>query len=215
MSLYDIYSRWVHEKITDDEAAKLFSLTSKDFRFRVTRYGKRLPVVLKTLDRIASDQITREDAAKLLKVSARRVNQLELNWGVARPIKQYIINKAVTSVKWEIRKKFAIEYISGSATLEEAAENANVTDRQIRRWVSDLLEKHFGMVFKDLKDLTSAKRLRLADEIEEAEGLEISKINVLNEVSKGLKAIEEVAMERVLSKRTNRKTTHVRRIGPT
>jgi len=214
MKLYEIYKELVHERLTPAEAAEKFRMTEQDLKFRITRHGKRLPQILKTLDRINNDEMTRSEASALLQVGERQVNNLMKSWTVARPLKEYLVHKAVTGVKWEIRKKFAIEFIAGSCTLEEAAENAGVTDRQIRRWVSDLLNTHFGMVFKDLKELTLTKRSRLADEIEEAEGLEVAKMNVLNEVVKGHKAIEELALERVLSKRSNRKVVNVRGFTP-
>ena len=210
MSLYSTYTLWLHKKIDDAEAAQAYGLTEKDWKFRLSRYGKRLPLVLKTLDRISEDELTREEAAALLQVSPRQINQLQIAWKVTRPLKEYVVNRAVSEVKWEIRKKFAIEFIAGSCKIDEAAENATVSERQMRRWVSELLDKHFGMVYKDLKDLALRRRQRLADEIETAEGLEVAKLNVLAEVAKGEKAIQEVALERVMSKRTVRNSNHVR-----
>lgn len=211
MKLYDIYAEYIQEKITLEEAAEKLNLSETDLKFRITRYGKKLPIVLKTLDRIRDDEITRDQACNILKISPRQVNNLMLTWQAPRPLKQYLIDKAVSVVKWEIRKKYAVEFIAGTCTIEEAAENSEVSERQIRRWVIDLLKRHFQMTFKDLKEVTLARRRRLADEIEEAEGLEVSKINVLNEVSRGERAIEDVALERVLAKRSNRRPPIVRR----
>lgn len=205
MSLYETYNQWLHKKITDDEAAEQFRMTVSNFRMRVSKYGKRLAVVLKTLDRISDDEITRDQAATILNITTRQVNNLQEAWRVSRPLKQYLITRTVSTVKWELRKRFAVEFIAGSATIEDCAANAGVSVRQMRRWVGELLDKHYGIVFKDLKVIPDKRRARMADEIEEAEGLEIAKINVLNEVARGEKAIQEVALERIMSKRTVRK----------
>lgn len=215
MRLHQVYTMWLHKKLDDEETAKQLGMTATDWRFRVSRYGRRLPIVLKTLDRIASDEITRSEAAQILGVTERQVNHLSKNWSIERPIKAYVINKAVTSVKWELRKRFAIEVIAGTEDFESAAEKSGISTRQLRRWVADLLEKHYQMVYKDLKTLSMRRRGRLADDIEQTEGLEVAKINVLNEVARGERAIEEVAMERVLSKRSLRGANVRRRVPDT
>jgi len=71
----------------------------------------------------------------------------------------------------------------------------------MRRWVSDLLKKHYDMTFKDLKTLSTTRRRRLADEIETAENLELSKQQVLKSIADGKLSIQEEALNRVLSKR--------------
>lgn len=204
MGLYNIYTKLVHGKISHADAAEQLDITEKDLKFRITRYGTKLPRVLKTLDRIRTDDISREDAAHILGVTPRQVNNLMKTWKAPRPLKQYIIDKAIATVKWEIRKRYAIEFIAGSCELQEAADNAQVSHRQMRRWVADLLEKHYQIVFKDLKRINLSRRKAMADEIEDAEGLVIEKINVLNEVARGTKAIEQVALDRVLARRSHR-----------
>lgn len=210
MKRYEVYKQFARGRQTEEDLAGALGLSVRSWRIRSTKHGSKLPLVLKTLDEIEADTLSRDEASERLGVCVRQVNQMMRTWGVSRPLKDYLVTRAVSSVKWEIRKKFAIEFIAGSSTLEDASERAEVSMRQMRRWVADLLDTHFGMVFKDLKDLTKTKRERLADSIEEAEGLEIAKLNVLNEVARGDRAIEEVALERVLSKRTNRKHGNVR-----
>jgi hypothetical protein len=211
MKLFEIYRAMIRSEISHDEAAEQFGITPRDLKFRLTKYGKRMPRVLKTLDKIQEDRMDRTTAAETLGVSLRQVNNLMESWGVQRPLKEYLVDRAVSEVKWEIRKKFAIEYISGSCTIEEAAENAGVSTRQIRRWVSELLAKHYEIVFKDLKHIPLSRLRRMADEIEEKEGLEVAKQNVLREVLKGETAIEEVALQRVMSRRTRARPLNVRR----
>lgn len=210
MNLLDLYSMIQKNEVTPLEAAKALGFTQRDLKFRMTRYGARLPGVLSVLDKIRNDEITRKEAAVQLNVGVREVNQLMNSWRVRRPLKQYLITRASSSVKWEIRKKFAIDFIAGAGTIEDAAEGANVSTRQMRRWVTELLDKHFKMVFKDLKPLSLARRKRLADEIETAEGLELAKQQILKAIADGKRSIADEAVERVVARRIKRES-HVRR----
>lgn len=197
MNLLDVYNAHVKGEITEKEAAALFGITVRNLRFKITRYGMRLPTVLATLDKISRDQISRDNAAVAMGVQVREVNNLMAEFKVTRPIPEYVINQTLTEIKWEIRKKFAIEFIAGSCTIEEAAENAECTTRQIRRWVENLLKKHFEMPYKDLKKLALHKRQRLANEIEAAEGLEMAKVSIINAINRGEKSVEQEASERL------------------
>lgn len=212
MNLLDIYASMQRGDITLEEAATAFGFTTTDMRLRMAKWGHRLPLLLATLDKIKNHNLPRDEAAQVLGVTPRQVNHLMVNWRVDRPIPDYLINNAASQVKWEIRKKFAIEYIAGTCTLEEASENAQVSDRQMRRWVADLLQKHFGMVFKDLREVTPTRRYRLANEIETAEGLELAKQAALRSVVVGEKQIRDEALDRVVSKRVKKRVSNVQRI---
>lgn len=204
MTLLDVYNLLQNHEITYAEASKALGLTERDLKFRVTRYGVRLPMVLATLDCIRRDEIKRDGAAQALSVSVREVNNLMRTWRVRRPLKKYLITRTASKVKWEVRKKFAIEFISGTCTIDDAAESADVSTRQMRRWVSEPLEKHFEMPFKDVRTLSLPKRKRLADEIETAEGLEMAKQQVLNEIVSGRRSLADEAIERVMARRARR-----------
>lgn len=205
MKLLDIYTALEHREIDQEQAARLLNLTMKQLKFRLTRWGHRLPLLLSVLDKIKEDRITRDEAAQALQVTGREINQLMRSWNVDRPIKEYVVNRAKAEVKWEIRKRFALDFISGHMELMEAAEGAGVSDRQMRRWVSELLNKHFQMPWGDLRELDSAKRARLAEEIEKAENLELERQQTLNSIAKGKKTLESEALDRVIS-RKKRKT---------
>ncbi len=215
MNLLDIYCSWQRKDITDEEVAEAYGLSAKDWKFRTTKWGHRLPLLLSMLDKIKEGQVTRSDAAVALEVSVRQVNNLMRTWSVNRPIAEYAFNKVRSEVKWEVRKKFAIEYIADSCTVEEAATNAGVSTRQMRRWVSDLLRKHFQMVFKDLKQVTHKNRVRLANEVETAEGLESAKSNAIRSIVVGEKRIEDEAIDRLLKERKRRRNANVRLVGKT
>lgn len=212
MNLLDVYNLMTTNEITQEQAATTFGFAEKDMKFRMSRWGHRLPLLLATLDKITSDTITREEAAEILQVTVRQINKLQGTWRVARPLKTYLVDKQATQIKWELRKKYAIDYIAGGVDFENLAESAGCSSRQMRRWVADLLIKHFEMPYKDLLTLTPNKRKRLADEIETAEHLELSKKNVLKSIADGKLSVQEEALNRVLSKRVihdRRRTTNV------
>jgi hypothetical protein len=201
MNLLDVYNALQSNEITLEQAATSLGFTEKDLKLRMARWGHKLPLLLATLDKIAENKISRIDAADVLQLSKREINKLMQSWKISRPIAENTFNRAASKIKWEIRKKYSIDFIAGAMTLEEAAERSEISTRQVRRWVSDLLAKHFGMVFKDLADMPDKKRKRLADDIESAENLEIAKQQVLKSISDGKLTIEEEAANRVMSKR--------------
>lgn len=204
MRLLEVYGALQGDHITHDEAAKLLGITARDLKFRITRWGPRLPILCATLDMIADGTCTRAEASAMIGVSERQVNHLMETWKVSRPIAKYVVDQTISQIKWEIRKKYAIEFIGGFSTIEEAAEGAEVSTRQMRRWVSDLLDEHFQMAFKDLKDLTPRKRAQLAQEIEDHEGFEYAKRAVLQSISRGETTLQEEAAARVAHKATKR-----------
>lgn len=209
MKLLDVYNLIEQGQVTDEQAAEALDLSHRQWEMRKKKWGHRLPLLFSILDKIKEDKITRLEAAQILGTTERNVNSLMQSWGVVRPLKPYLVARAAAEVKWEIRKKMAIDFIAGATTIEDAAEGAEVSDRQMRRWVSELLHKHFGMVFKDLKPLQLRRRQRLAEEVEEAERLELAKQQQLKAVLSGQKTIQEEALERAVARREARRA-HVR-----
>lgn len=212
MNLLDIYNLLLKGDITHKQAADTFGLTERDLKARITRHGHRLPLILSVLDKIKTDKITREEASKALERSTRQTNKLMESWKIERPLKVYLVDKQVTQIKWEIQKKYAIDFIAGGIDFETAAEGADLSTRQIRRRVADLLMKHHEMPYKDLDQLSMARRRRLAEGIETAENLELSKQNMLKLIADGKLSIKEEALNRVLSRRVvhdRRKNTNI------
>jgi hypothetical protein len=198
MDLLDIYASMQRGGIDADGAAKLFGLHERAMSIRISRWGHRLPLMLSLMDKLKRAEVTTAEAADVLSVSTREINRLMKSWNVRRPIKSYRLTKAASAVKWELRKKYAIDYIAGSINIEEAAMSADVTSRQMRRWVTDLLKTHRAIAWKDLKRLSNRQRWRLAGDIETAESLEMSKQQVLQSITYGQTTINEVALERVV-----------------
>lgn len=190
----------------------MLGFTEADLKRRLTVWGDRSKDLFEVLDLIQKDEITRTEASQRLKVGVREINHLMSSWGVRRPLKDYLVTKYAASVKWELHKKWAIGFIADEYTIEDAALGAGLSTRQMRRWIADLVDKHYGMVFKDLKGLTLARRRRLADEMETAEGIELAKRKVLESISRGERSLKDEALERVLSKRTVDRRRYVRRL---
>ena len=201
MNLLDVYNLLSTSEITHEQAARTLGITERDLKFRMTKHGHRLPLVLSVLDKIKTDRLTRKEASIALERTVRQTNKLMESWNISRPLKTYLVDKQVTQIKWEIRKKYAIDFIAGGIDFETAADGAGCSTRQMRRWVVDLLVKHSKMPYKDLDQLSVTRRKRLADEIETAEHLELSKQNVLKLIADGKLSIQEEALNRVLSKR--------------
>jgi hypothetical protein len=201
MNLLEVYAALRSNRIDEKGAANAFGVSVRSLRFAMSRHGARFPGLLATLDAIRNDEITRDEAAENLGVSVRQVNNLMLTWKVKRPLRTYLVRRKVSEMKWEIRKTFAIEYISGKCSIEEAAEEAEVSSRQMRRWVSDLLHEHFGLKFVDLKRLSDGKRERLAREIEAAESLDLARQQALKALLRQKKSLEETAIDQLLSKK--------------
>jgi hypothetical protein len=209
VNLIDVYNMQQTRQLTEEEAARALGITVRSYRIRSSAWGHRLPLLLSVLDKIKADDITRDEAAATLNVSTREVNKLSATWNVTRPTKQYVIDRTASKVKWEVRKKFAIDFIAGAGSIDDAAEAAGVSARQMRRWVSELLQKHFEMPWKDLAKLTPNRRRRLAQEIEAAEGIELAKQQTLNAIARGDKTLHQEALERVAARKARRMLAQV------
>lgn len=221
MNLIELFGLLESGKITEAEAAESLGLTETSFKTRRTRWGHRLPLLLSVLDKRKSNLITRAEASEILAVTPREVNKLEASWKIVKDIKPYLLQRAASKVKWEIHKKHAIDFISGSSSLEEASERSGIDDRSMRRWVAKLINEHEQMTWKDLKATPLKTRRQVAMRIEEAEDLNFDKQNVINAIARGDKTLQEVANERVEAKIerlkgvANIRARHVRGIGKT
>jgi hypothetical protein len=201
-TLLSIYAAFTGGQLTEEDASKAFGLDLRTFRYCRSRYGARLPSILAVLDQVKSNQLKRKDACEQLGIAVRTFNHMMNTWGVQRDIKHYVVKKAAAEVKRDVRKVAAISYISGAARIEDAATDAQVSVRQIRRWVSELISKHFGMVWGDLKDLDMKRRSRLAQEIRRAEDIEHSTEQAVQEIVTGRKTLAEEVVSRLADRRS-------------
>lgn len=197
MYLTDIYRELVTAKSDLPAAAEKFGLSPKGLKIRMAKWGDRMPLMLLTLDQIVAGAIMRDDAARVLGISTRQVNLLMKSWSVERPIKQYAVTRAAAKLKWDIRKKFAIDFIGCRASVDAAADGARVSTRQIRRWVTELLAQHEGLAFKDLSRLSLEVRQRLARAIASGEQLDSETLEAVRCISEGRHSLEQEALDRV------------------
>lgn len=65
----------------------------------------------------------------------------------------------------DVMNECALLHIAGNVTAKDAATRAGCSDRQVRRWVSDLIRANFGMVYGDLAGLPHVARVELAAEL--------------------------------------------------
>lgn len=209
MNLLDIYNLYQSGGLTLSEAARALNLTDKDFKFRLTRWGHRLPLLFATLDKLKTDAISSKEAAEVLGVTSRQVNQLVEKWGITKPIKPYLVTRTASKIKWEVHKKFALDYIAGKLPIVDAAEAAGISERQMRRWVAELLNKHEEMSYKDHSKLALRAQEAIAKRIEERENLDIQKQMLAKAISDGEKTLQDEAISRVVYMK-NRRATNVR-----
>ena len=208
MKLLDVYVLMDSHQITLEDAAEAFQLPPKLLKFQISRHDYRLPLILAILDQIREDKISRSEAATALACTDRQINNFMRTWKAPRPTKAYLFARERSQVKWMLRKRYAIEFIGGGIDLIDAANHAEVSERQMRRWIKDLLDQHFGMVWGDLKLLDERKRRRLADEAERLEHLEYQRLRTIDAIASGKRTIDEEAIDRVLDKQ-NRKRQRV------
>ena len=199
MTLTDIYRRFASGEIDRAMAAAEFGISERALTIRIGRRGDKLVFLLSTLDRIVADEIDRDEAARILGVSTRQVNKDMERWGVQRPLKEYLVHRELTSLKWDSCKKHAVDFIAGSTTLKSAAAGANQSERQMRRWISKLLGEYDGIVFKDLEKISDPLRCRLAKNIMTGEQIDVATQKVLTEIAAGRLRAEDEALARVLA----------------
>lgn len=202
MKLLELYTALNNREITLEQAAAALGVTEKGLKIRMSKHGLRLPSIL---DQVQDNTITRDQAAEALQVGVRTVNALMVSWSVMRPVAPRTLQKATSAVKWEVRKRFACDFIAGRLNLAKASEAAGIDERQMRRWVSQLLGKHFGMVYKDLAHTTPQRLREISQEILDKERIEEEALRASERVSEGDMTEKEVGARRVVSRRIERR----------
>lgn len=162
-----------------EQAAEYLNTTPRRVQQMIARWGDRLGAMNEALGSLDKAFPTRKDysdalnkAAETLKVTRRDINQLLTHYEIARNVilsgdtrsdREEKSEKA--QEKFEKSQRAALSFISGADDIESAAEFAEVSSRQMRRWVEKLLGSEQQEI-KDLKHMTTLQRRRLADQIE-------------------------------------------------
>lgn len=173
MQLLEIFKRINSGQMSTADAASMFQIEERLLKLRMTKWGDKLPFMLETLDQIQEGWLSREQAAERLGVTVRDVSHLVHSYQVTEPVKEYLVERERTQLKFRIRTQAAIDFIGSHCTITQAAEKAECDERTIRRWVSKLLFKHFEMTFKEHSKLPLSKQRRLAQVVADGEGLTI------------------------------------------
>ena len=197
MSLILIYEKLKSGDLTHEAAAQQFQISPPGLKMRLSKWGDRIELLLKTLDQIDADRLSRSDASKLLNITPRAVNKLMQSWTISRPIKEYRKTRAKSKVKWDLRKVFALQFIRGVSNLEKASESARVGERQMRRWVNSMLKEFNGLSYRELNDLTLSGRRKLADDIIASVSLEAAVIERMKNISSGTLTLDDEALFRI------------------
>lgn len=202
MSLTSIYDDLVNGRITHDQAAAAFGTDPTILRMRMGKHKTpdKLRQTLQILDSIAEGSITRQEAAEKLRILPRSVNLAMQTWGVVRPISEYRVASASAKVKFEIHFRIACDFIAGRISLDRAAADAKVSDRQMRRIVITLLDKHTDLAYKDLKHLTLTQLQEVSKKIMEAEEIDEVKARTLDKVVAGRLDVHDVVSKLVTQK---------------
>lgn len=199
MSITALYHKYKAGKLTKERFAEKLGISPLQLTIRLGKHGDQIEKRFEILDKIAENLITRDQAAlEWGKVNVRTINAAMLAWGIEREMTEDMVGRVAPKVKWEVIKKYSVDFIKGTLDLVKSAEAAGISDRQLRRWVSDLLKKHYDMPFKDLKHVTQQRREALAADILLAESLESSKIQpvLMGEMSRFEEAERRIAEKR-------------------
>jgi hypothetical protein len=200
-TLLSIYAALTSGEINVEQAAAAYGMTPKVLKMSMTKHGDRFALVMDTLDKIIAGQATRTEAVKTLGITPRSVNALMNTWGAQRPLSVSAVERSAPKVKFAVHKKFAIDFIAGKMSVEQAAEAAGISERQMRRDVAALLKKHFAMMYRDLAKLSLYQLRRLSAEIEDKERMDEATRILADDVSRGKTTPTQVAVERLAAQR--------------
>ena len=168
-TLLEVFTDLSKGDITIEKASLLLDCEERLIKMRLTRWGDKLPTLLFCLQSLQDGTVTAEAVADELQVSKRDVYQLTEKWNITlpeRPEGEYSKRRKSAATKWTRIIKAAISVIAGD-DLESAAIQAEVSERQLRRWVDKLLKEYHGIVWKDMNMLPLPRRRELARSIEE------------------------------------------------
>lgn len=205
MNHLDLYKQYKKGTLTLADWAEVLDIKETSLKIRVTKQGARLPKFLATLDKIASGALTMKEGAELLGVAPRAMSTNCATWKVQKPVSDFVLTRTTATLKWDVRKKFALDFIAGRYNLDQASESAEISTREMRRWVWKLLDKYQIGDFRSLVDTSLRQRRKWAEDIEQAEGLEHAKLRLLETIGAGQRALAEVALEQATDKLRRRK----------
>lgn len=154
--------------------------TASDVLKSLTAYREHLPYLIAMSDRLsvqhekASDRTALlAEIAERLGVTLRQVNRLMRNTNIITPSPYQAMMRKFRAEeakeKWRVRFDCALSVIAGLDKMDTAAEIAEVSSRQMYRWVNKLLDTQF-IKLKEVRQLQMYRRKEIADQIEQTQG---------------------------------------------
>lgn len=164
------------QRITEEHAAELLKTSIKRVRQMVTIWSPKLAKLVPAIDALLRPANSKEQqtackarVARIAKVTPRQVNRLIDYAEIVIPKPESVIirkenHKNAIKMR-ELRKKCAIDVIAGVNSVENAAEQAEITTRQMYRIVHKLCGLNH-VHYKDVKPLKDSQRRKIAADIE-------------------------------------------------
>jgi hypothetical protein len=204
----EIYSMYMAGRATLEQTATSLGFTPGGFRIILARAKEEMPKRLAVLDEIDAGRMKNAEACKVLGCSVRNLSALMKNWGVERPMAMEGIDDVLIEIKQGLQIKYALEvirkpYVKGEMVefLDDMADKAGISSRQLRREVTDLLRRHVQLEYTDLTSMNEKQRNAVADQIEEAEHRDAQHVKVIEQVASGIRRREEAAIELAYARR--------------
>jgi hypothetical protein len=196
MKLRALYDRYLSGKISIDQFAEELNLTTRGLKIRLTKWGDRFGTLMTTLDELGDDTINTVQASERLGTTTREINQLRESYSVGRPIRDYIVSRASSSIKWERYKKHAVDYIAGRRSLQQASDDSGLSVLGMRKWINKMLDRHTQLTWREHADMSLKDQQAIAKKIEEVENLSIQAQMISDAISLGRTTVQEQAIAR-------------------
>jgi len=164
--------------LTLNQASELLTANKNSTVLRwLATYGKDLSFLEKSVDELQKQHLTRYDRtvivdkiAERLGVTRRQVNKITQNDKLKTPSPYYEMlrqmNEENAKVKRRSRFEGALAVIAGSITMDGAADEVEVSSRQMYRHVTNQLAR-VDLTVKDLKHMTIPRRVEISEELRE------------------------------------------------
>ena len=177
MHKFRIIERTSKGQMSRVEAADLLDVDAKTVQQLQTIWQDYLPKLVPLVDALLEPKNTKRDQTKIkllicrrMNITYRQVNRLLKSSGIAvpRPVSSQNREKRRENARTrrKIHEKWALDVIFGHSDIENAAIQAEVSQRQMYR-LCNKLTHGVGLPFRELARLTDAERQKVALQIEE------------------------------------------------
>lgn len=159
------------------EAAELLAVDEKTVQQLQTVWADTLPTLVPLIDSLLQPKNTKRDQTKIkiliankVGITYRQVNRLLKSSEIVVPKPKSSENREKrrenAKNRRKLHEKWALDVIFGHSDVESAAEQAEVSPRQMYR-LCNKLTRTVDLPFRDLAHLTGHERAKVAHQIEE------------------------------------------------